>query len=97
MIPPVTLLPPSRSCKSRDSNDSLDSPTKRVRMEDRDDRDADSADSEIKTTKAMGPRVVNMELRRRAFNKTIASIDKLLLTNAEDYFDRIHSEKLPQS
>ena len=66
-------------------------------MSDKDERDIDSAESEIKTTKIMGPRGVNMELRRRAFNKTIASIDKLLLTNAEDYFDKIHSEKLPQS
>jgi len=30
-------------------------------------------------------------MRRRAFNKTIAKIDQALLSNTDDYFERIHA------
>jgi hypothetical protein len=60
-------------------------------------READSAESDYKTERRVGPRMVTLELRRRAFNRTIASIDKLLLSNTEDYLERPQSDKLLQS
>jgi len=58
----------------------INSPTKKVRMDDRDERDVDSADSDVKIPTKTAPRL-NMELRRRAYNKTITTIDKLFLSN----------------
>ena len=55
-----------------------------------DDRDIDSADSDIKLTTKTAPRL-NMELRRRAYNKTISNIDRLFLSNCDDYFDQLHT------
>ena len=49
-------------------------------MDDRDERDVDSADSDVKIPTKTAPRL-NMELRRRAYNKTITTIDKLVLSN----------------
>lgn len=57
-------------------------------MDDREDREIDSADSDIKVPTKMAPRL-NMELRRRAYNKTISNIDKLFLSNCDDYFDQL--------
>ena len=41
--------------------------------------------------------MVPLELRKRAFNRTIASIDKMLLGSTNDYLERLQGEKLPQS
>lgn len=49
-----------------------------------------SEESERKVNKMVAPRMIPFELRRRAFNKTIAKIDKDLLSNIDDYFERIH-------
>lgn len=47
--------------------------------------------------RALAPRAVPFEMRRRAFNKTIDSINRDLLSQTDSYLDRTFIDRVPQS